>query len=282
MSAEAETPVILTAGQEEAIAFNLCSLHGFDPAFVTTQRDFALAVIKEYERARQSLTADPVSSNWRRIRPDNGPWDNDLAWPEWAEGEGDLLVFNHCDGFHVWRRNFSIPPGTWATTLREPSEMARPHPVPEDDDKPRWVVRVMEAREEYEGEGFWEACSGCQESIDGQVSQKDYPYSAVFGCQPGGGCGDCGGLGVKWNNTDYDALARSIMADVAEEEFEADRARIAVEALEPFAKGAAHRTMPGLSPTYKVADFGDGVFVTVADFRRAAGASAALKSGSKS
>ena len=45
----------LSAQQEEAIAFNLCSLHGFDPAFVATQRDFAFAVIKEYERARLSL-----------------------------------------------------------------------------------------------------------------------------------------------------------------------------------------------------------------------------------
>jgi len=35
--------------------------------------------------------------------------------------------------------------------------------------------------------------------------------------------------------------------------------------------------MPGLSPSYTVADFGDGVVVTVADFRRAAEAFAALQ-----
>jgi len=52
---QAPTPGPLSAQQEEAIAFNLCSLHGFDPAFVNTQRGFALAVIKEYERARPRL-----------------------------------------------------------------------------------------------------------------------------------------------------------------------------------------------------------------------------------
>lgn len=79
-----------------------------------------------------------------------------------------------------------------------------------------WVSRVMEVREE--GDGFWAACSGCQESIDGYVSTKDYPFSAAFGCQPGGGCSECGGLGVKWDTTDYDAMAASMLADMAREE----------------------------------------------------------------
>jgi len=60
-----------------------------------------------------------------------------------------------------------------------------------------------------------------------------------------------------------------------------DALRVAVEALEPFAKGGHHRTMPGLSPSYTVADFGDGVVVTVADFRRAASAFAALQAEQK-
>ena len=34
----------------EQIAHNLCSLHGFDPAFVVTQEAFARAVIREYVR----------------------------------------------------------------------------------------------------------------------------------------------------------------------------------------------------------------------------------------
>lgn len=274
-------------------------------------------------------------------------------------------------------------------------------PAAASDPEPmRWVSRVMEVREECDG--FWAPCSGCQESVDGYVSTKDYPYSAAFACQPGGGCSECGGLGVKWDTTDYDAMATSMLADMAAEEAgeidlyddsvqagiawtmrqwgetlgltrwdqgdgsesvegdvgaeihtilvdaglrdpetnetaalrapqpvacrfcdgagweddqnweprysdvpqerekgdglircghclgdgvdpspaahpAPDALRAAVEALEPFAKGGHHRTMPGLSPSYTVADFGDGVVVTVADFRRAAEAFAALQ-----
>lgn len=46
--------------------------------------------------------------------------------------------------------------------------------------------------------GCWTACSGCQESCEGYVSTKDYPYDARFQCQPGGGCRECGGIGVIW------------------------------------------------------------------------------------
>ncbi|APR52017.1 hypothetical protein CA223_06670 [Sphingomonas koreensis] len=72
---------------------------------------------------------------------------------------------------------------------------------------------IAEALEE--GHGFWRACSGCQESCDGVVSVQDYPYSEVFRCQPGGGCRECGGLGVIWDDTDYDAMARAMLADDA-------------------------------------------------------------------
>lgn len=48
--------------------------------------------------------------------------------------------------------------------------------------------------------GCWRACSGCQEGEDGYVSAKDYPYSAIFQCQPGGGCHECGGIGVLWED----------------------------------------------------------------------------------
>lgn len=77
-----------------------------------------------------------------------------------------------------------------------------------------WVARVMEVREEaaHEGVGAWVACSGCQESVDGCVSTRDYPYSAAFGCQPGGGCSECGGLGVLWDTTDWDEAARFMLA----------------------------------------------------------------------
>ncbi|MGW8189559.1 hypothetical protein [Sphingomonas hankookensis] len=50
-----------------------------------------------------------------------------------------------------------------------------------------------------EGDGFWTACSGCQESVDGYVSERDYPFDPMFRCQPGGGCSVCGGIGVLWD-----------------------------------------------------------------------------------
>lgn len=48
--------------------------------------------------------------------------------------------------------------------------------------------------------GCWTACSGCQESDEGHVSIKYYPYNPVFQCQPGGGCSECGGIGVLWQD----------------------------------------------------------------------------------
>lgn len=60
----------------------------------------------------------------------------------------------------------------------------------------RLAARIAEVVKE-DG-GCWMPCSGCQESDEGYVSEKDYPYSSLFKCQPGGGCGECGGIGVVW------------------------------------------------------------------------------------
>lgn len=57
-----------------------------------------------------------------------------------------------------------------------------------------------------EGDGDWVACSGCQESVDGCVSTKDYPYDPLFRCQPGRGCGECGGIGALWRDRSYYAM----------------------------------------------------------------------------
>lgn len=69
--------------------------------------------------------------------------------------------------------------------------------------------RVREVMDE--GDGFWRACSGCQESVDGCVSTEDYPCSAVFKCQPGSGCSECGGIGVIWDTTDYEDMAHFML-----------------------------------------------------------------------
>ena len=59
------------------------------------------------------------------------------------------------------------------------------------------VQRVVQ-----ESGGYWHSCSGCFESEDGHAS-GDYPHSPVFGCQQGGGCSECGGLGAVWADLYY-------------------------------------------------------------------------------
>lgn len=61
------------------------------------------------------------------------------------------------------------------------------------------------------GKGFWTPCTGCYDTEDGRPTQK-YAHSAAFGCEMGCGCSECGGLGVVWDDTDYEEMAR-FMAD---------------------------------------------------------------------
>ena len=74
----------------------------------------------------------------------------------------------------------------------------------------RVAETVQEA--ELEGHGFWRTCSGCAEGVDGCLSTSDYPYHHAFKCQLGGGCSECGGIGATWDTTDYDQMAREIIA----------------------------------------------------------------------
>jgi len=45
--------------------------------------------------------------------------------------------------------------------------------------------------------GFWQSCSGCHETVDGQET-GNYDYSTLFKCHAGSGCYECGGIGVIW------------------------------------------------------------------------------------
>jgi hypothetical protein len=56
-----------------------------------------------------------------------------------------------------------------------------------------------------EGDGFWQSCSGCYDTEDGHPT-ANYSYSEIFGCPMGSGCSECGGLGVIWDSTDYEAM----------------------------------------------------------------------------
>lgn len=44
-------------------------------------------------------------------------------------------------------------------------------------------------------EGSWRSCTGCHELDEGHPTG---PYSAVFRCNLGSGCRECGGLGATW------------------------------------------------------------------------------------
>jgi hypothetical protein len=89
-------------------------------------------------------------------------------------------------------------------------------PVVDEAENAYHAHRIAEVMDD--GDGFWRACSGCQESVDGYVSTRDYPHSKTFRCQPGGGCRECGGLGVIWDNIDYGAMAEDMLADEAEDD----------------------------------------------------------------
>lgn len=67
------------------------------------------------------------------------------------------------------------------------------------DDYTKERIRELMYDEES---GFWHSCSGCTELSDGHNS-NGYPHSNVFNCLVGGGCCECGGIGVIWDNIDY-------------------------------------------------------------------------------
>lgn len=67
-----------------------------------------------------------------------------------------------------------------------------------------------------EGDGFWRTCSGCHESEDG-YDVGHYPTSTVLGCKLGGGCGECGGLGAIWDDTDYAAMADDFAREMGQQ-----------------------------------------------------------------
>jgi hypothetical protein len=75
----------------------------------------------------------------------------------------------------------------------------QPAPAPVQVDELSEVARVID-----EGGGFWRPCSGCYETSDG-CNVNGFPFSEAFRCDQGGGCDECGGIGVVWDNLDYAA-----------------------------------------------------------------------------
>jgi len=75
----------------------------------------------------------------------------------------------------------------------------------------RGVAEVL-AETKEEGIGFWRTCTGCYEGVDGQ-NVHGYQHSKVFECVIGMGCRECGGIGATWDTTDYEEMAKSMIAD---------------------------------------------------------------------
>lgn len=59
------------------------------------------------------------------------------------------------------------------------------------------IIRNDVHRVLAEGDGYWQACSGCHETNQGYETGL-FPYSETFKCHLGSGCTECGGLGAIW------------------------------------------------------------------------------------
>ena len=82
-----------------------------------------------------------------------------------------------------------------------------------DDDFSYLKKAVAEQQEEKSG--YWYSCTGCFEGGEYGGNEQYYPYSKVFQCRPGSGCHECGGIGVVWDDTDYEEHAKFLAKEDA-------------------------------------------------------------------
>jgi hypothetical protein len=89
----------------------------------------------------------------------------------------------------------------------------RHQPARTEGKEGRLLASVREQVEEasHDDLGRWVTCSGCAEGVEGHLSTEDYPHSEAFGCQLGGGCLGCGGIGAVWDTTDWAAAAEDML-----------------------------------------------------------------------
>ncbi len=66
-------------------------------------------------------------------------------------------------------------------------------------------VKSTVAEQLEDNRGFWYTCSGCHDTEDGHDCGH-YPHSDIFKCKQGSGCFECGGIGVLWDNIDYEKV----------------------------------------------------------------------------
>ncbi|WP_312066061.1 hypothetical protein [Brevundimonas sp.] len=138
----------------ESIAFNLCSLHDFDPAFVQQNEKFALATITEYLRAQP--TAAPVREEGgavtgRAFKDQRAQKAYDLFLREgWMRG--DIERFYRSGFAGVARPDERDTPreAVWLAG-RDRAEAGLPHGIP---DRPEFrnLIAALATREEAQAE----------------------------------------------------------------------------------------------------------------------------------
>ena len=72
----------------------------------------------------------------------------------------------------------------------------------------RLRVGIKEVLTEVDAEGAaggWRPCTGCHETSEGYSTGR-YVVSAIFDCEVGIGCTECGGIGVVWHYYDAKTL----------------------------------------------------------------------------
>ncbi|MDF0543311.1 hypothetical protein PX699_13215 [Sphingobium sp. H39-3-25] len=181
------------------------------------------------DRSHDEAT-DWITANCTAIRRDNGDMDYSLGAmiaayeagksSQQAATEAKPVAFLYTGpfgtyGFSHHQSPRHIDAGWTETPLYR-------HPTTRDEGEVDWLTKRVGEVVEEDG-GCWTACSGCQESVDGYVSSKDYPRSRIFKCQPGSGCRECGGLGVIWQDGAFlagygEALCVTPKADPSERE----------------------------------------------------------------
>jgi hypothetical protein len=129
---------------------------------------------------------------------------------------GDKLALSHEDFTIFEELKFGDFERARLALTQSEGETTSPRTADEAERLARVVAEVMQ-----EDGGCWSPCSGCQESVDGYVSSRDYPYSDIFRCQPGAGCHECGGIGVLWEDgaflSGYADFAREALASTPED-----------------------------------------------------------------
>lgn len=77
----------------------------------------------------------------------------------------------------------------------------------QDGELKEWgYLKEQTAEQRAENSGYWYTCSGCYEGGEYGGNNHNYHTSIIFNTKMGTGCPECGGLGVRWDDTDYEKL----------------------------------------------------------------------------